>query len=299
MSSFHDQETPHRLLDLRVHDVFHPARIAPLSHAITQHPLLTLESLLELAKRLPRASVRFHSGETRTDTDFERAEHTHATGLGLDETLRHIDTSGSFVALHNIQHDAAYRSVVDACLDEIRPFIERADPGMGDRAAWIFISSPGSVTPYHLDHEQNFLLQIMGNKRVHVWDPRDRAVLSERALEAFHAEYTLREVRYDASIQPKANVFELRPGDGVYMPFAAPHWVQNGDAPSITLSLTYRAIAARRTEVLFKSNHALRRLGYRPSPVGASRLEPLKHGAMLAYLGAKKALRPTPDVSPS
>ena len=32
------------------------------------------------------------------------------------------------------------------------------------REAFIFISSPNTVTPYHMDPEYNFLLQIRGTK---------------------------------------------------------------------------------------------------------------------------------------
>ena len=39
--------------------------------------------------------------------------------------------------------------------------------------ARIFVSSPGAVTPFHMDHEHNFILQIRGNKKLYTWDPMD------------------------------------------------------------------------------------------------------------------------------
>ena len=42
---------------------------------------------------------------------------------------------------------------------------------------FIFVSSPGSVTPYHIDPERNFLLQVRGNKTMHMFDGSDRSLL--------------------------------------------------------------------------------------------------------------------------
>ncbi len=40
----------------------------------------------------------------------------------------------------------------------------------------MFLASPQSITPFHLDHEQNFLCHIRGPKTFYVWDHRDRDV---------------------------------------------------------------------------------------------------------------------------
>ena len=50
-------------------------------------------------------------------------------------------------------------------LSEIKPFAELASTGMKQKQGFIFISSPGSVTPFHIDPENNFLLQIRGSKK--------------------------------------------------------------------------------------------------------------------------------------
>jgi cytochrome P450 len=44
-------------------------------------------------------------------------------------------------------------------------FSEPLAPGMCQREGFIFISSPGAVTPFHLDPEHNFLLQIKMDAR--------------------------------------------------------------------------------------------------------------------------------------
>src|SRR5215813_3710147 len=77
-------------------------------------------------------------------------------------------------------------SLIDHPLLQIRPIVERRDPGMCYRAGWIFVSSPNAVTPFHMDHEHNFIMQIRGTKRLYTWEPFDRETVSERGQELFH-----------------------------------------------------------------------------------------------------------------
>ena len=109
----------------------------------------------------------------------------------------------------NVERDSEYRALLDACLDQIREHSESM-PGMGQREGFIFVSSPDSVTPYHMDPEHNFLLQIRGRKQVSLFDGDDRALLSERELEKFYARGH-RNLTFDDANQDKAQVFELTP----------------------------------------------------------------------------------------
>jgi hypothetical protein len=148
--------------------------------------------------------------------------------------------------------------------------IEAVDPGARDVFGWCFISSPGAVTPYHMDHETNFLLQVRGSKTVSVWDPTNRAVLSEEELEAFHSEWSLDKVKWRPEFEAHAKRVEAKPGDGVFMPFTAPHAVKNHDAVSITLSMTFMSERDDVEQKAFAGNRRLRVLGLKPMPVGQS-----------------------------
>ena len=48
----------------------------------------------------------------------------------------------------------------------------------------------------------------------------------------------------------------------------APHWVQNGDEVSISLSVTFRSESSVREAELYRLNKRLRALGIEPSPIG-------------------------------
>jgi len=144
-------------------------------------------------------------------------------------------------------------------------------PGMKRRSGFIFVSSPGSVTPFHFDQEYNFLLQIRGQKQVSLFDGEDRALLTERELEKFYARGH-RNLVFDDTNQRKAQVFTLAPGDGLYFPVTWPHWVKNGSQVSVSFSITFRTASSDRREVLYRVNERLRRVGIKLPPVGHSEL---------------------------
>jgi hypothetical protein len=196
------------------------------------------------------------------------------------------------MSLLNVQADPVYRKFIDEILDEVKPIVERKDPGMCYRAGWIFVSSPGAVTPFHIDHEHNFILQILGKKRLYTWDHTDREIVSERALELFHDQHSRELVTWREDMRKKARVFDLEPGLGGYMPSTTGHMVENGDGPSVTISFTYYTDATRRNELLYRGNAALRRLGLSPTPIGAdARRDAVKGVVLSGYTTVMSAVR--------
>jgi hypothetical protein len=272
--------------------VFHPWKPALFNHTLTDHTLLSLSSLIELAKRHdPKGLIRYHGGHATAATNFENAPQTHATGRSVLDTLTNIGDSDSWVAFHYVDRDPIYKELVDYCLDQMQPLVERYEPKMQGRAGWIFVTSPNAVTPFHMDHEHNFLMQIRGSKRVNVWDPANREVVGENWLETFHATYSREKVKYEDHYQKTAHEFDAVPGLGIYMPSTAPHWVKNGPEVSVTLSVTFLTEGTKRAERIHSMNHMLRRRGLRPSPYGASPVrDAAKDRVFRAYQGARKML---------
>lgn len=272
---------------------FDPWKIQAVTHQLSDHPLLRIDSLVQLGSRLQeRKLVRTHSGAATAGSSFADAPHLFPNPKTAEETLAGIAQANAWMSLLNVQADPTYRRLIDEILDEIRPFIETRDPGMSYRAGWIFVSSPGAVTPFHMDHEHNFILQICGRKRLYVWDPFDREVISERAQELFHDQHSRELIRWDESFRSRATVFDLEPGMGGYMPSTASHMVENGDSPSVTISFTYYTDSTRRRELLYRGNAKLRRLGMSPRPVGESAsVDRLKHAALASYFAVHTATR--------
>jgi hypothetical protein len=274
-------------------DQFDPWRIQAVRHHLQGHPALQLPALIELGKRLEaRGRVRSHSGDATAGTAFNDAPQLHPNAKGVEATLADIEHAAAWTSLLNVQSDPQYRAVVDEVLDSIRPQVESVDPGMCYRAGWIFLTSPGAVTPFHMDKEHNFILQLRGSKRIYVWDQRDTTVVSEHARDRFHRTHSRELLQWREEYRERAQVFDLEPGMGAYMPSTSPHMVENGDGPSITMSFTYYTRSTRRDALLHRTHDMLRGYGWVPPAVGRF---PLLDAATLAagglYTGTKRLAR--------
>ena len=237
-----------------------------MRHALCGNPLFSLQSLVALSTRLPPTKVEYNAGTLGINMHQQL---TPQTGLSVQETIRRIQTCSSWMVLKNIEADPTYRALLDACLSDVAQLSNPITPGMRRHEGYIFISSPGSRTPYHMDGEHNFLLQLTGSKKVHMWNSADRSLLTEREIEA-HYTGAHRNLSYQDSFAAKSQVFDLTPGLGLHFPVNAPHWVQNGLEVSVSFSVTFRTPAVDKRALLYAANSRLRAWGLSPAPIGQS-----------------------------
>ncbi len=258
-----------------------------VGHRLADHPMFALPRLIELARRLPTEHVEYNAGNISVNMDPDL---TPRTGLSVEETIERIEERCSWMVLKYVEQDSVYRDLLNSCLDEIQELSEPLAPRMCRREGFIFISSPGSVTPYHLDPEYNFLLQVRGKKTVNIFDPSDRSILPEQELERY-LNGGHRNMVFKPEYQEKAMRFELTPGKGLHFPVNAPHWVQNGDEYSISFSITFRTPASERRTCVYSVNSYLRNRGITPEPFGRSPLkDSAKYLALRAVRRAKRAM---------
>jgi hypothetical protein len=149
-------------------------------------------------------------------------------------------------------------------LGELEPVVEPCTGAMLTPQGFIFISSPGSITPFHFDPEHNILLQLRGNKVMNVWPAGDERFAHRREHERYHTGGH-RNLPWQDAYHGEAQQVPLGPGDAVLMPVMAPHFVANGDAPSISLSITWRSEWSYRESEAHAANAALRRMGLDPA----------------------------------
>jgi hypothetical protein len=239
-----------------------------IRHNLVGHPLMTLPSLLELSSRLPESNVRYNSADAQVSQAVYSAP---KTGLSIQDTIRQIENCGSWMVLRFIEQDPQYRLLLDQCLDEVQELAEPLAPGMCRREGFIFITSPGGVTPFHMDPEYNFLLQIRGRKHASLLDGYDRSIVPDELLEKFISGDEHKH-KFNDEYREKASNFTLSPGDGLHFPVNWPHWVKNGEEVSISLSITFRTIESERREMVYKVNHYLRKRAINPRPYGQSPL---------------------------
>jgi len=147
--------------------------------------------------------------------------------------------------------------------------------------ALIFITSPGRVTPYHIDRECNFLLQIRGEKTLYVFDRNDPEILPVSEVERFWAVDNNAAV-YKPQFQNRATTYRLVPGNGVHIPVNNPHWVRNDDNISISLSVNFTWKDSDRANV-HRANYLLRKFGFSPRPPHRSAFADAVKNTVIAY----------------
>ena len=131
--------------------------------------------------------------------------------------------------------------------------------------AFIFVSSPNSVTPLHFDPEHNILLQLRGTKLMTIFPTSDAEIAPNELHESFYLGAGHRNLPWDDGYAPRGKRFDLSPGDGVYVPLMAPHWVQNGPEVSISFSVTWRTAFSYSQAEAHGMNREMRQFGIDPS----------------------------------
>jgi len=240
----------------------YPDRPILLRHQLADHPLLTLDALVGLAQRMRAADVEYNRGDVPIGLDPAA---TPGNGLSVVETIRRIEECGSWMVLKFIEQDPIYRRLLEETLAGIEPVVDPVTGAMLKREGFIFISSPGAVTPFHFDPEHNILLQIRGQKVMTVFPAGDPAIAPGRLHEEFHGGGH-RNLPWRDDFAAAGEAFPLSAGDAVYVPVKAPHWVRNGSAPSVSLSVTWRSDWSFHEKYAHGMNRLLRRVGIEPSP---------------------------------
>ncbi len=245
-----------------------------LAHQLCDHPLFELDRLAQLAQELPSALVEWNAGSVGESQDPLL---TPSNGLSPEETVRRIADCQSWLVLKRIEASPDYAALLKDCVADLGHGLEQTELVPFRVRGFLFVSSPGAVTPLHLDPEQGVLLQIRGTKSVTVFAREDRAIVTDPELERF-ASGGHRNILRAPEEGQEPGVHLLEPGDGLHIPFHAPHLVKNGPEVSISFSLTFQTKQTDREHSVLMVNHRLRRLGLRPGPFGKSvRRDGAKH----------------------
>jgi hypothetical protein len=243
----------------------YPEMPAKLTHNLVGHPLLTLDALVQLGAALPEASVEYNPGNLPIGI---KVEDVPSPKLSITDTIRSIEENSSWMVLKRVEQDPAYAKLMHDVLGEITELVKPRTGMMLGEEAFVFISSPNSVTPFHFDPEHNILMQIRGHKTMHVFPANDQELVSDVAHEHFHMGEHHRNQPWKDDFAVKANPIYIKSGEAIHVPVKAPHWVQNGDQVSISLSLTWRSEWSYAEADARGFNHFLRGMGLNPSTTG-------------------------------
>jgi hypothetical protein len=256
---------------------FSTSRISPIHHTFNEHPLMQLPALAELAHRLmPTGQCRFVTPGITQSSEFLHESKTH-DGRSLDEVFRRIEEPGSWIAMYNVEKDPLYRAFLDEVQQAVKPLVADEQPGIFNVGGFIFISAPPSVTPFHIDRENNFWLQISGSKTMTVWPHTDRETVSAKDVEEFVLYRSLERVRLDDSNLNRSQSYDTSAGDGLYFPATTPHmtrsttdWVKPGNSVAISMATVFYSDVTVRHARVHQFNQLVRRLGFSPRDPGQS-----------------------------
>ncbi|MBD3729127.1 MAG: transcriptional regulator [Sphingomonadales bacterium] len=252
-----------------------------LRHNLAQSDLLTLDALAALAGKLPPEEIEYNRGDLPIGVDGKPG----STGMSIGDTIRHIATSNSWAVLKHIERVPEYEALLLALLAELRPVIEQKTGKMLRPQGFIFISSPNAVTPYHFDPEHNILLQLVGSKVMTQFPAGDATYAPDEIHESYHAGGA-RELTWRDELAAGGREYPLGPGEAVFVPVMAPHFVRVGPQSSISLSITWRSEWSFAEADARGFNRLLRAAGLRPHAPG--RWPAGNGGKALAYRAWRK-----------
>ena len=254
-----------------------------LKHALSDHPLFTLPRLVALAKSMPRDRIEYNSGRL---TPGIRPEDVPTLDMPAEDVIARIETANAWMVIKFVESDPEYAALLTDFIATAQAAAGRKPSDYSDLQGFIFVSSANSVTPFHLDAEENILVQIRGDKFAHVFDNRDRALISEAAMEISPSKH--RNQHYDESFERRATVFSMHEGDAIHMPYMWPHWIRTGGRPSVSMAMTWKTPEVLRLNKIRLMNGTLRRFGLPQTPPGASpamdACKVFAHDAMRAVL---------------
>jgi len=269
---------PPGLIDLGNKDIWKTLNERPFlfSHRLAHHPLFTLPRLAQLSE-LAFDRPDYGRYIAANEVSLPKGELKRR----LHQDILNIGSNGKWIGLHYIDemhedYAALYESLL-VDIEQLTGFPVRRRMAWGSMS--VFISAPGLVTPYHFDHDTNFLMQVQGEKEVRLY-PRGLATLTLEEIEDFYHHNPVAG-RYRDDLASAGESFFLKPGNAVHHPPLAAHQVRNGQEVSVSVAIYYVTPDMEEQARVHQANYCLRRMGLRPRPVGASRFwDGVKSGVM-------------------
>lgn len=250
-------------------DAGFPGQSVEFLHDLYRDDRLTLASVADLADRLPRRSVI-------ADTAAQPLLVPQGgPPLGVLErpgdVIRDLNNANAWLTLLGVEDDPGMAEIMNTHLDQLELGMitkwGRKRGKMYKRVAFVFVSSPNSVTPVHYDIEHSLLMQVSGRKTVSIGRFESDAVRRREFDRYWNGSGSHGRIE---NIPPEVASYTLTPGHAVYIPPGTPHWVHNGPDISLSVTLTYFTAATVRVNRVEDFNAYLRRRHMNPREPGHS-----------------------------
>jgi Cupin superfamily protein len=259
-------QVPKTIGQLAFDDAF-PRRSAGFIHDLPLDERLTLASVADLADRLPRTSVIADTAAQPLLVPQGGPPRGALERPG--DVIRDLHNANAWLTLLNVEEDPGMAELMNTQLDQLESgMIAKHGSKRGKmhkRVAFVFVSSPNSVTPVHFDIEHSLLMQVSGEKTVSIGrfeSHKARRHEIDRYWDGSHGRIE--------TLPPEEAAYTLTPGRAVYIPPGTPHWVHNGPDISLSVTLTYFTAATVRENRIENFNAHLRRRHMKPREPGRS-----------------------------
>ncbi len=234
-----------------------------LQHKLADNPLFSLARLVQLAKSMPADAIEYNSGKVAVGV---KPEDIPKINMAAEDVIKSIETASAWMVIKHVENDPAYGKMLHQFVREANEAAGRKAGDYSDVEGFIFVSSAKATTPFHIDMEENILIQIKGDKFVRTFDNSGCVLVSEEDMEISPAVHRNR--RYDESFEQRSTLHTLKPGDAVYMPYTIPHWVSTGNTYSISMAMTWKTPEVKRLNKIRLMNGTLRHYGFAQKPPG-------------------------------
>ena len=256
-----------------------------VTHNLSGTERFSGSALEQLAYRLPPEQIELNAGDVPVSLPPGQAADPRTTAA---EYLADMESHRVWVGLLRLKDDPEYGPMLAELLNPIGEMLLQIDPGMSRLNGFIFVTSPRSVVPYHMDPEHNFLLQITGKKQFVIFDKEDSELVNDELMEWFYTQQN-RRLTLPNSLAGRGRVINLEPGQGLHVPICAPHFVRTLDDVSVSLSITYATPKWNHRELVYRFNRGMRRIGLQPQSPGG-RWDFLKGDSVTTWKRFKRTL---------
>jgi len=248
------------------------------SHSLGNFPALSIPSVRKLTLRLLEEK-RFDQVHYRKGGPNKTKNSDADSVNDVLETIDSLETAGAWLRLTRVDEiNEEFGEISEIFYDDLERLYQRDIRSKVMKTfVTLFISSPNEITPYHIDHSWNFLLQIGGRKTVHLFDADDPRVVRPQDREGFYMKQPSITQNHSVPGIP----YDIAPGEAVHHPVHAPHWVQNGPEVSVSLSFGLCLHSMNDDAKVHQVNFMLRKMGFNPkAPRQSKWRDSVKKGAI-------------------
>lgn len=214
---------------------------------LSQSSTIDLLKPLRFIHDFPGSSPLLEWGELQNISRALPPEFVEGTvnGLHVNQcpdilSLEGLHSNKVWVMLRNVEQIPSIRVLIENILSDLNQFEFENAGGVCSPMCYVFISSPYTMVPLHIDPEHNFLFQVSGSKTLYI-DNGGSDLLGGKVLKSFFEDEVGYRLHLPQQVISRFERFEISSGAGVYIPVVAPHLVENGGSISVSFSFTFRS----------------------------------------------------------